>query len=227
MGCATGADNEQQQNDDRRLLPCSWLVLLLLLGIPWACCVCVSSSMPVISSTQRKPLLIALAIVFLFVIFQTVPIQLQRTTTTTTQSNAWSSDTLSVAPPTTTTAAWHNKTRANAAFVILTRNSELDALRKTMQQLEARFNSKFNYPYVFLNDEEFTDEFRELTTSMTSAETHYGMSVWWWKQAYGLGLTECIRHHSQGALELSFMDRCWKSWSGSSTNGWTRCAIWW
>ncbi|CDS10110.1 hypothetical protein LRAMOSA02787 [Lichtheimia ramosa] len=131
--------------------------------------------MPVISSTQRKPLLIALAIVFLFVIFQTVPIQLQRTTTTTTQSNAWSSDTLSVAPPTTTTAAWHNKTRANAAFVILTRNSELDALRKTMQQLEARFNSKFNYPYVFLNDEEFTDEFRELTTSMTSAETHYGI----------------------------------------------------
>lgn len=81
---------------------------------------------------------------------------------------------MSVGPP-TTTAPWQNKTRANAAFVILTRNSELDALRKTMQQLEARFNSKFNYPYVFLNDEDFTDEFRELTTSMTSAETHYGM----------------------------------------------------
>ncbi|KAI9310602.1 glycosyltransferase family 15 protein [Dichotomocladium elegans] len=70
---------------------------------------------------------------------------------------------------------WENKTRANAAFVILTRNSELDALRKTIQQLEARFNSKFNYPYIFLNDEEFTEEFRELTMSMTNAKTEYGL----------------------------------------------------
>ncbi|KAI8364122.1 glycosyltransferase family 15 protein [Blakeslea trispora] len=71
--------------------------------------------------------------------------------------------------------AWRNSTRVNAALVILARNKELDALRKTMQQLEARFNSKFSYPYVFLNDEPFTDEFRELTTSLTQAETHYGL----------------------------------------------------
>lgn len=70
---------------------------------------------------------------------------------------------------------WKNKTRANAAFVILTRNSELEALRRTIQQLEARFNHKFNYPYVFLNDVEFTQEFKELTSSMTSSKTEYGL----------------------------------------------------
>ncbi|KAI8997406.1 nucleotide-diphospho-sugar transferase [Pilobolus umbonatus] len=71
--------------------------------------------------------------------------------------------------------AWTNTTRANAAFVILTRNSELDQLRRTIHQLEARFNHKFNYPYVFLNDEEFTDEFKDLTSSLTKAETKYGL----------------------------------------------------
>jgi alpha 1,2-mannosyltransferase len=72
--------------------------------------------------------------------------------------------------------AWHNTTRVKAAFVILTRNNELKALRYTMQQLEARFNHKFNYPYVFLNDEEFTQEFKDLTSSLTNAETNYGRS---------------------------------------------------
>jgi alpha 1,2-mannosyltransferase len=73
--------------------------------------------------------------------------------------------------------AWHNTTRVKAAFVILTRNNELDALRKTIQQLEARFNHKFNYPYVFLNDVEFTQEFKDLTSSLTNAETKYGKSL--------------------------------------------------
>lgn len=71
--------------------------------------------------------------------------------------------------------AWTSKERVKAAFVILTRNNELDPLRKTIQQLEARFNHKFNYPYVFLNDVEFTEEFKQLTSSLTNAETKYGI----------------------------------------------------
>lgn len=71
--------------------------------------------------------------------------------------------------------AWVNTTRVKAAFVILTRNSELEGVRTAMWQLEARFNSKFNYPYIFLNDEPFTDEFKRLTTSLTNAETKYGI----------------------------------------------------
>lgn len=75
----------------------------------------------------------------------------------------------------TSIPAWQNSTRAKAAFVILTRNKEVDGVRQAMRQLEARFNHKFNYPYVFLNDEPFTEEFKHLTSSLTSAETKYGM----------------------------------------------------
>jgi alpha 1,2-mannosyltransferase len=51
--------------------------------------------------------------------------------------------------------------RANAAFVFLARNAELKGVIKSIQSMEDRFNRRFNYPYVFLNDEPFTDEFKE------------------------------------------------------------------
>lgn len=61
-----------------------------------------------------------------------------------------------------------------ACFVVLVRNSELDGILSTMLQLEHTFNSKFNYPYVFLNDDDFTEEFKERTSSVTKAKTNYG-----------------------------------------------------
>jgi hypothetical protein len=39
------------------------------------------------------------------------------------------------------------------------RNSELHAARSTIREVEDRFNKRFGYPWVFLNDEPFTDEF--------------------------------------------------------------------
>lgn len=51
--------------------------------------------------------------------------------------------------------------RANATFIILARNSELKGVVESIQSIEDRFNRRYNYPYVFLNDEEFTDEFKE------------------------------------------------------------------
>jgi alpha 1,2-mannosyltransferase len=68
-----------------------------------------------------------------------------------------------------------NTTRIKACFVVLVRNGDIHDLRWTMRQLEDRFNRKYNYPYVFLNDVDFTDEFKELSQSMTKAETHYGL----------------------------------------------------
>ncbi|KAI9025874.1 family 15 glycosyltransferase [Phycomyces nitens] len=71
--------------------------------------------------------------------------------------------------------------RANAVFVVLARNRELNGIRKSMRQMEDRFNRKFNYPYVFLNDEEFSEEFIALTTSLTKGQTFYGKideSMW-------------------------------------------------
>ncbi|CAG8741943.1 11723_t:CDS:2, partial [Acaulospora morrowiae] len=65
--------------------------------------------------------------------------------------------------------------KVKAAFVVLIRNNDLHSFRATMRQLEDRFNHKYNYPYVFLNDEPFTDEFKKLISVMTKAKTEYGL----------------------------------------------------
>ncbi|EGV66243.1 hypothetical protein CANTEDRAFT_112796 [Yamadazyma tenuis ATCC 10573] len=62
-----------------------------------------------------------------------------------------------------------------ATFVTLARNSEMYELIKSIRRVEDRFNRKFNYDWVFLNDEEFTDEFKRLTTSIVSGKTKYGL----------------------------------------------------
>jgi hypothetical protein len=40
------------------------------------------------------------------------------------------------------------------------RNIDLQGAINSMGRLEDRFNKKFGYPYVFLNDEPFNEEFR-------------------------------------------------------------------
>ncbi|KAF0483981.1 glycosyltransferase family 15 protein [Gigaspora margarita] len=68
-----------------------------------------------------------------------------------------------------------NVSRVNAVIIVLVRNKELHELRETMRYFEDRWNKKYNYPYVFLNDEEFTQEFKILTKQMTHSETYYGL----------------------------------------------------
>ena len=73
------------------------------------------------------------------------------------------------------------KNHVKAAFVILARNSDLNGVRFAMRQVEDRFNRKFNYPYVFLNEQDFTSEFKVSTASLTKANTFYGkidQSMW-------------------------------------------------
>ncbi|KAJ1998411.1 alpha 1,2-mannosyltransferase 2.4.1, partial [Coemansia thaxteri] len=65
--------------------------------------------------------------------------------------------------------------KANAAFVILTRNGDLNDLRETLVQLEDRFNRRHHYPYVFLNNEEFSDEFKQKIASVVSGECQFGL----------------------------------------------------
>lgn len=50
--------------------------------------------------------------------------------------------------------------KANAAIVSLARNGDIDGIVFSMKQMEDRFNKRYQYPYVFLNEEEFTDEFK-------------------------------------------------------------------
>ena len=64
--------------------------------------------------------------------------------------------------------------KVKATFVTLARNSELYDLIKSIRNVEDRFNRKFNYDWVFLNDDDFTQEFKDLTTALVSGKTKYG-----------------------------------------------------
>ena len=65
--------------------------------------------------------------------------------------------------------------RENAVLVMLVRNEELHGARFAMRQVEDRFNKRFGYPWVFLNDQLFTDEFVQLTSALATGETNYGV----------------------------------------------------
>ncbi|KAK6460710.1 glycolipid 2-alpha-mannosyltransferase [Scheffersomyces coipomensis] len=65
--------------------------------------------------------------------------------------------------------------KMKATFVTLARNNELHDLIRAIRQVEDRFNSKFNYDWVFFNDVPFSDEFIKQTSAMTSGETKYGL----------------------------------------------------
>jgi alpha 1,2-mannosyltransferase len=70
------------------------------------------------------------------------------------------------APPTTL---------ENAALVMLVRNSELHEARFSMRGIEDRFNRRFGYDWIFLNDEPFSDEFKKLTSGLATGKAHYAV----------------------------------------------------
>lgn len=63
--------------------------------------------------------------------------------------------------------------RANATLLILARTSDLKSIIHTMKQIETTFNSKFNYPYVFLNDKQFSENFKKKIRLQTKAEIFF------------------------------------------------------
>lgn len=65
--------------------------------------------------------------------------------------------------------------KANAAVVILARNSDLEGLKQSLPQFESRFNKKFQYPYVFLNEVPFSEEFKAGVKSMISGPAQFGL----------------------------------------------------
>lgn len=67
-----------------------------------------------------------------------------------------------------------NGPRAKAALVILARNTDLSGLQKTIPMLEQRFNRKFNYPYVLLNDVPFSQTFKEEFGKLTKSKVSFG-----------------------------------------------------
>lgn len=65
--------------------------------------------------------------------------------------------------------------RANATFVILARNEDLWPILGSIRSMEDRFNSRYHYPYVFLNEVPFSEEFKLHTSALASGPTTYGL----------------------------------------------------
>ncbi|KZV61061.1 glycosyltransferase family 15 protein [Peniophora sp. CONT] len=65
--------------------------------------------------------------------------------------------------------------KANATIVMLARNSDLKGIMKSMKQMEDRFNEQFQYPYTFLNEEPFSDQFKEGVSALTTAPIEFGL----------------------------------------------------
>jgi alpha 1,2-mannosyltransferase len=50
--------------------------------------------------------------------------------------------------------------RANATLLMLARNSDLAGAVSSVSQMEDKFNKHCNYPWIFLNEEPFTEDFK-------------------------------------------------------------------
>ncbi|KAK3358441.1 nucleotide-diphospho-sugar transferase [Lasiosphaeria ovina] len=66
------------------------------------------------------------------------------------------------------------KPKANAAFVVLARNSELEGVIQSIKSIERHFNRWYHYPYVFLNDGDFNSTFKETVKNYTSSSVEFG-----------------------------------------------------
>ena len=64
--------------------------------------------------------------------------------------------------------------KMNATFVTLARNSDLWDIVESIRQVEDRFNRHYHYDWVFLNDKEFDENFKKVTTALISGRTRYG-----------------------------------------------------
>lgn len=68
-----------------------------------------------------------------------------------------------------------NQRRANATFVVLARNSEVGEVVLSMKSMERHFNQWFNYPWVFLNDEPFDENFINTVSKHTKSQVEFGV----------------------------------------------------
>ncbi|KAF2483150.1 nucleotide-diphospho-sugar transferase [Neohortaea acidophila] len=64
--------------------------------------------------------------------------------------------------------------RINATFVTLARNSDVWDISRSIRQVEDRFNRDYNYDWVFLNDAEFDEKFKKITSALVSGRARYG-----------------------------------------------------
>ncbi|KAF8147842.1 glycosyltransferase family 15 protein [Crassisporium funariophilum] len=69
----------------------------------------------------------------------------------------------------------YTERRANATFVILCRNNQLWDTVRSVREIEDKFNHKYHYPYVFLNEVPFTEEFKYRLSTIVSSKAEFGL----------------------------------------------------
>lgn len=79
--------------------------------------------------------------------------------------------------------------RESAAIVMLARNSDIEGAVSAVQSLEDRFNRWFKYPYIFLNNKAWSDEFIRRVGSTVSNGTAtvfdtIGEDMWGWPESF-------------------------------------------
>jgi mannosyltransferase/alpha 1,2-mannosyltransferase len=54
-----------------------------------------------------------------------------------------------------------HKRRESAAILLLARDGDLEALLPTLANFESKFNARFRYPYIFLNEDSLSQKFQQ------------------------------------------------------------------
>ncbi|KAG0315158.1 alpha 1,2-mannosyltransferase 2.4.1 [Dissophora globulifera] len=104
--------------------------------------------------------------------------------------------------------------KVNAAFVMLVQNKDVYGAVNTIRQIEDRFNLNYRYPYVFLNDKPFTQEFMGMMKKASKAEMTFGVvpvEHWsypdWISKEQAAEARERMRHVIYGSSE-SYRHMC-------------------
>ncbi|TBU53620.1 alpha-1,2-mannosyltransferase [Dichomitus squalens] len=71
-------------------------------------------------------------------------------------------------------AALMTQPKANATILMLARNSDVDSAVQSVTQLEDKLNRNVGYPWVFLNEEPFSEEFKRRVSNVISGVAKFG-----------------------------------------------------
>lgn len=64
--------------------------------------------------------------------------------------------------------------RNDSVILILCRNSDKNGMKKTLKNFEHQFNRHHHYPYLFLNDKDWEDDFKQEIGTVISGAAEYG-----------------------------------------------------
>lgn len=65
------------------------------------------------------------------------------------------------------------KVRENAVFLSVVSNKDFKGILESIEAVESRFNHKYQYDWVFFNDQPFTDHFKSSVTNLVSGKVSF------------------------------------------------------